>query len=48
MRLSRNVRQVTGAAMAAIVSTSLVTPAVERHDRKFGRPDPFPAAQVNP
>lgn len=41
MRLSKNVRQVIGAAIgaaiAAVVSTTLAMPAVERHEAKFGR-----------
>ena len=41
MQLSKNVRQVIGtaigAAIAAVVSTTLPLPAVERHEAKFGR-----------
>lgn len=41
MQLSKNVRQVIGAAIgaaiAAVVSTTLAMPAVERHEAKFGR-----------
>ena len=40
MQLSKNVRQVIGAAIgaaiAAVVSTTLAMPAVDRHEQKFG------------
>jgi hypothetical protein len=41
VQLSKNVRQLIGgaigAAIAAVVSTTLAMPAVERHEAKFGR-----------
>ncbi|MDP1554126.1 MAG: hypothetical protein Q8S09_09175 [Hyphomonas sp.] len=52
MQLSRNVRQVIGAvigaAIAAVVSTSLAMPAVERHEVKFGTGEPAEPARITP
>ncbi len=52
MQLSRNVRQVIGAAIgaaiAAVVSTSLAMPAVERHEVKFGAGEQALPANVTP
>lgn len=52
MQLSKNARQVIGAAIgaaiAAIVSTSLAMPAVERHEVKFATGAPAEPAQIAP
>lgn len=52
MQLSKNVRQVIGtaigAAIAAVVSTTLAMPAVERHEAKFGRGAAAEPARIAP
>lgn len=49
MRLSKNIRQIlgaaAGAAIAAAISTAFALPAVERHERVFEQPEP---EQVRP
>ncbi|WP_291045432.1 hypothetical protein [Hyphomonas sp.] len=52
MQLSKNVRQVIGAAIgaaiAAVVSTTLAMPAMERHEAKFGSGAATGPAEITP
>ncbi len=52
MQLSKNVRQVIGAAIgaaiAAVVSTTLAMPAVDRHEQKFGTGEPVQPSNPAP
>ncbi|MBA4339947.1 MAG: hypothetical protein C0421_14030 [Hyphomonas sp.] len=52
VQLSKNVRQVIGAAIgaaiAAVVSTTLAMPAMERHEAKFGSGAATGPAEITP
>jgi hypothetical protein len=52
VQLSKNVRQVIGAAIGAeiaeVESTTLAIPAVERHEAKFGRGAATGPARIAP